>query len=48
MSVVRRQEERHMNDSAFLTVLRPYFEAFAETDTSRRLQLFAEAMSPDA
>ena len=37
-----------MDDSAFLVVLRPYFEAFAEVDTSRRLELLAQAMSPDA
>ena len=37
-----------MEDSAFLVVLCPHFEAFAETDTSRRLELLAQALSPGA
>jgi hypothetical protein len=51
MSNVRQHKQHRiprMDESAFLTVLRPYFEAFAETEVSRRLQLLAMALSPDA
>lgn len=37
-----------MEDLPFLNALRPYFEAFAEADHSRRMELLAEAMSPEA
>lgn len=37
-----------MDESAFLKVLKPYLEAFAETDLSRRLELLSQAMRPDS
>jgi hypothetical protein len=37
-----------MDDNAFLQPLAVYFEAFAETDPARRLNLLARCMTPDA
>ena len=37
-----------MDDSAFFAVLRPYFEAFAEPDTTCRVELLRQALSPEA
>lgn len=37
-----------MDESQFLRVLKPYYEAFAEHDEGRRLELLRMAMTPDA
>lgn len=37
-----------MDDLQFLSALKPYYEAFAEHDESRRLQLLGAALTPDA
>ena len=37
-----------MNESHFLEALKPYYEAFAEPEQGRRLQLLRAAMTPDA
>ena len=37
-----------MNESQFLRVLEPYYEAFAEHDEGLRLELLRVAMTPDA
>lgn len=37
-----------MDESQFLQVFKPYYEAFAEYDETHRMQLLHEAMSPDA
>lgn len=37
-----------MDEATFLRVLRPYYEAFAESDRERRLQFLSTAMTPDA
>lgn len=37
-----------MDDLQFLRVLKPYYEAFAEHDEGRRLDLLRVAMTPDA
>ena len=37
-----------MDESQFLRVLKPYYEAFAEEEQGRRLQLLRAAMTPDA
>ncbi|WP_284620772.1 nuclear transport factor 2 family protein [Aquabacterium humicola] len=37
-----------MDESQFLQVLKPYYEAFAEHDERRRMELLREAMTPDA
>jgi hypothetical protein len=37
-----------MDESDFLKVLKPYYEAFAEKDADRRFELLGAAMSPDA
>ncbi|MES2959488.1 MAG: nuclear transport factor 2 family protein [Pseudomonadota bacterium] len=37
-----------MDESQFLSALRPYYEAFAETDERKRLQLLNAAMTEDA
>ncbi len=37
-----------MDESQFLSALKPYYEAFAEPDENRRLQLLRAAMTPDA
>ena len=37
-----------MDEFQFLGALKPYYEAFAEHDESRRLQLLRAAMTPDA
>ena len=37
-----------MEASAFLEPLKPYFAAFAERDSSRRVELLAQCMTPDA
>ena len=37
-----------MDESQFHTVLKPYYEAFAEHDEGRRLVLLRVAMTPDA
>jgi hypothetical protein len=36
-----------MDESQFLRVLKPYYEAFAEHDEGRRLELLRLAMTPD-
>jgi hypothetical protein len=40
--------EMLMDESQFLRVLRPYYQAFAEHDEGRRLELLSVAMTPDA
>ena len=37
-----------MDESQFLNALKPYYEAFAETDQRKRLQLLRIAMTEDA
>ena len=37
-----------MDESRFLEALKPYYEAFAEREQDRRLQLLSAAMTPDA
>jgi hypothetical protein len=37
-----------MDESHFLQVFRPYYEAFAEHDEARRMRLLSEAMTPEA
>ena len=37
-----------MEASAFLEPLKPYFEAFAERDPIRRVELLAQCLTPDA
>jgi hypothetical protein len=37
-----------MDESQFLRVLKPYYEAFAERDEGKRLRLLDAAMTPDA
>jgi len=37
-----------MDESQFLSALKPYYEAFAEQDEGRRMKLLSEAMTPDA
>lgn len=37
-----------MLESSFLNVLKPYFQAFAEREKAKRLQLLRAAMTPDA
>lgn len=37
-----------MNESSFLNVLKPYYQAFAEREKAKRLQLLRAAMTPDA
>ncbi len=37
-----------MDESQFLNALKPYYEAFAETDQRRRLQFLKAAMTEDA
>jgi hypothetical protein len=37
-----------MDESQFLRAFEPYYEAFAEYDETRRLQLLRQAMTPDA
>lgn len=37
-----------MDESRFLRVLKPYYEAFAERDPATRLRLLSAAMTPDA
>ena len=37
-----------MDESQFLRVLKPYYEAFAEHDEGHRLELLRVAMTPDA
>ena len=37
-----------MDESHFLNALRPYYEAFAETDQRKRLELLRTAMTEDA
>lgn len=37
-----------MDEAQFLRVFKPYHEAFAERDETRRLQLLQEAMTPGA
>ena len=37
-----------MDEAQFLRVFKPYYEAFAERDETRRMQLLQEAMTPSA
>jgi len=37
-----------MDESRFLSALKPYYEAFAEHDEDRRMELLVAAMTPDA
>ena len=37
-----------MDESQFLSALKPYYEAFSEQDESNRLRLLRAAMTPEA